>query len=303
MERNMQQFIAVAEAGSISSAANLLNVTQPTITVNIRNLEERFGAPLFERTARGMVLTECGTILYDHARIMSRLESQAHKEIERKLANQTEILSLGTGDAWWRLFVGQAIERQHREMPNATIRIETGSNLQCMWMLLAGEVTASIGHSIPLLDQGLGIEFVGLFKARDCFFVQKNHPLAGSSISVSSLADYHCISTVHFSRKLHGFLTSTDEQQQIGKANLHQPTITCNSIHACIDLVKMTNGYTVFPEDMAPMLALYDLRPLSLGHPLEAKTVGIYFRSETREDRQAYRLIELIIEAAREYRT
>ena len=47
MERSLKQFIAVAETGSITAAAAQLNVSQPTITVNIRNLEQKHGVDLF----------------------------------------------------------------------------------------------------------------------------------------------------------------------------------------------------------------------------------------------------------------
>ncbi len=64
MEKVLLQFLAVAEEGSISKAAELLRVTQPTLTFNLKKLEKNLGVELFERSSRGVVLTRYGETLY-----------------------------------------------------------------------------------------------------------------------------------------------------------------------------------------------------------------------------------------------
>lgn len=61
-------FIAVVEHGGISRAAEHLHVTQPTLSIAIRKLEEDLGAPLFHRVGRGIVLSEAGRALVEPAR-------------------------------------------------------------------------------------------------------------------------------------------------------------------------------------------------------------------------------------------
>ncbi|MEQ8598769.1 MAG: LysR family transcriptional regulator [Devosia sp.] len=57
MDKLLTQFLAVADAGSLSGAATALFITQPTLSFNMNKLEETVGAPLFERSSRGMTLT------------------------------------------------------------------------------------------------------------------------------------------------------------------------------------------------------------------------------------------------------
>src|SRR6218665_879444 len=64
MDKLLNQFLAVAEAGTISAAATALFVTQPTLTFNMRKLEENLGVPLLIRTPRRIHLTEYGETLY-----------------------------------------------------------------------------------------------------------------------------------------------------------------------------------------------------------------------------------------------
>lgn len=63
MDKVLVQFLAVAEEGSISGAATSLLVTQPTLTFNLKKLEQTLGVALFERSSRGVTLTRYGETL------------------------------------------------------------------------------------------------------------------------------------------------------------------------------------------------------------------------------------------------
>lgn len=72
----LKTLIHVAELGSLSRAADRLNIAQPALSRQIRLLEMELGAPLFERHGRGMSITEIGREVLDHAvRVMAELES------------------------------------------------------------------------------------------------------------------------------------------------------------------------------------------------------------------------------------
>lgn len=66
--QQLRYFVAVAETGSLSAAANKLFVTQPNLSKSIANLEDEYKTKLFKRTARGMVLTAEGNVLYENAK-------------------------------------------------------------------------------------------------------------------------------------------------------------------------------------------------------------------------------------------
>lgn len=77
----LQTFIAVAEKNSFSEAAKKLFVTQPTITSQIKALEEELQTKLFERTTKTVKLTQSGEILLKYAKDIVQLSSLARKEI------------------------------------------------------------------------------------------------------------------------------------------------------------------------------------------------------------------------------
>lgn len=77
----LKTFLVVAEKKSFSEAAKLLFVTQPTITAQIKALEEELGTKLFERTTKKVEMTQSATILLNYAREIIRLNDTAFKEI------------------------------------------------------------------------------------------------------------------------------------------------------------------------------------------------------------------------------
>src|ERR1700680_863225 len=77
--RHIRYFVAVAEAGGLTVAAErILHTSQPSLSRQIRDLEQEVGAKLLTRTARGIELTPAGRAFLDHARlVLSQVEAAA----------------------------------------------------------------------------------------------------------------------------------------------------------------------------------------------------------------------------------
>lgn len=79
--RQLRAFIKIAELGSISRAAEALGLTQPSLSQQLLRLEDEAGLKLFERTARGVTLTEAGRMFEPHARQLLEQSSRALEEL------------------------------------------------------------------------------------------------------------------------------------------------------------------------------------------------------------------------------
>src|SRR3954447_974502 len=77
--QQLAYFVAAAEHGSFSAAANALLMSQPSMSEQIRRLEAELGVPLFVRAGRGIELTEAGRLLQPHA---ERTLAEAREAIE-----------------------------------------------------------------------------------------------------------------------------------------------------------------------------------------------------------------------------
>ncbi|MEC9345433.1 MAG: LysR substrate-binding domain-containing protein [Pseudomonadota bacterium] len=89
-------FHAVGKAGSFTSAARFLNVSQPTITTQVRELERTYGVELFVRSASGARLTETGTGLFRLVDQWHELQRECHEYLSSFQALQTGRLTIGT---------------------------------------------------------------------------------------------------------------------------------------------------------------------------------------------------------------
>src|SRR5450432_1180332 len=73
--RHLRYFVALADAGSFTHAAEQMFIAQPTLSQQIRRLEEIVGTPLLQRRREGLRLTEAGSVLLEESRaVLSRVD-------------------------------------------------------------------------------------------------------------------------------------------------------------------------------------------------------------------------------------
>ena len=77
----LRAFLCVADVGTVNGAAAALHRTQAAVSMQIRRLEEMMGAPLFERSSKGLALTAAGLLLMPYAREIVTLNDEVHQRI------------------------------------------------------------------------------------------------------------------------------------------------------------------------------------------------------------------------------
>lgn len=98
LDYHLLVFTTVAEKKNFSRAAEVLNLTQPAISLQIQTLEDHYGVRLFERSNKRVELTRAGEILYKYAMQILRLHHEAHQSIN-------DLMGLVTG----RLLIGASL--------------------------------------------------------------------------------------------------------------------------------------------------------------------------------------------------
>ncbi len=116
-------FYIVAKEGSISASANILFISQPAITFQIKKLEEHLGISLFTRTKHGMILTDEGKVLFDY--VKNAIENINNGE--NALANlknlDSGIIRIGVSTTLCRYILMPYLEKFHAKYPNIDIQI------------------------------------------------------------------------------------------------------------------------------------------------------------------------------------
>jgi LysR family transcriptional activator of nhaA len=96
---HLRYFWVVAKEGSLSKAAARLHVSQPSISTQIRELEEALGEKLFQRSGRGNVLTEAGQVVYRYAEEMFSLGQEMVSAVKQRPTARTLRLYVGVADS------------------------------------------------------------------------------------------------------------------------------------------------------------------------------------------------------------
>src|SRR2546430_11795034 len=82
--RHLRYFLAVAEAGNFSRAADRLGISQPSVSQQIRDLETALRVRLFQRRGKRVLLSPAGLIFREHARMVLRQLEKCFQELESK---------------------------------------------------------------------------------------------------------------------------------------------------------------------------------------------------------------------------
>ncbi len=107
---HLHYFWSVAKEGTMTAAARALNVTQPTVSEQLKTFEELLGYPLFERQGRRLILTETGRIVYKYADEIFRLGAELKDTLEGQPAGGEVRLRVGMSDAIPKLIVHRLLE-------------------------------------------------------------------------------------------------------------------------------------------------------------------------------------------------
>ncbi|KFI46579.1 DNA-binding transcriptional regulator, LysR family [Bifidobacterium bohemicum] len=123
--RALRCFLAVAEEGSITAAAELLRVSQPSMSRRIKNLEKDLGATLINRSNRKdeTSLTDAGRLFYDRARTMVSLMEKAEDELKNADAELSGEITIGCGEMRGMRYLTQAIREFRDDYPKVRFTI------------------------------------------------------------------------------------------------------------------------------------------------------------------------------------
>ncbi len=188
--RDLRYFETIAELQHIGRAAQKLHRTQPALTSCVRRLEEACGAPLFEKSGRGIRLTPAGRILQKWAQRMRFDVEDAQREIGdigRGLSGHVRIGVVPTAAE----FLLPAVTRQLlSEAPAVTMKTVVGLVDVLKPQLKAGELDLMVATETPA-EPG----FVSKPLTEDSIVVaaSANHPIFEKSLTMGDLTAYHWV--------------------------------------------------------------------------------------------------------------
>ncbi len=186
--RQLQFFVAAAEAGSVSGAARGLSISQSSVTEAIRSLEDDLGVVLFDRQARGLLITHKGTSFLRHARQILSDVATARSTFQDEAEAATGRLSLGVTSLVAGYVLSDILQRYRRAFPQVDLNVIEDNGEYLQHLLIGGELDVAVLLTSSVKDRmALNVETLVVSPYR--LWLPLGHALAQQeSIALEELA-------------------------------------------------------------------------------------------------------------------
>lgn len=261
---HLRQFLAVVETGNFTRAAQRINLSQPTLSVGIAELERSVGTPLFVRERRRVRLTDAGTRFLSHARAIEREFLLAEASLAETPVPAAPV-RLGVIASLSSAMLGQVVTAYEGTAP---LELAEGSEAEVRLWLREGKVDLALTILRP---QDGAARALRLFEEGYRMMLPAGHRLAGAGlIDASDVA-----ADTMIARRSCEILSETSRfftQRGV------RPRFALRSAHddRCMEMVRAGLGVTTAPDSLvregvvAAALAGYDF----------TRAIGLVFRAD-----------------------
>jgi LysR family hca operon transcriptional activator len=275
--RHLRYFVAVAEARSLKLAAEMkLHTTQPSLSRQIRDLENEVGTPLLVRGARGVELTPAGRVFLDHARVMLS-QAEAAVQSARQIAHPAKpSFALGFMIGHDTTWLPETLKILRDELPNIHVVISTQNSPQLAAALLHGGIDVAF---LRREDGSNDLEFRTLIEESFEVFLPPNHPFAAkNAIRVQDFVHETFISVAGTALSISGkqpALRRTIDRYLKDNHIEIKPSHEVDNLGGVMSLIASTQGIALLPRYAKTFLpASVTTRPLQGPGPKIDLSIG-----------------------------
>lgn len=164
--KQLEYFVQVAELGSFSKAAVVLDIAQPALSRQVRSLETELHQQLFLRNGRGVTLTDAGKRLFDHSVAVMQLMAHAREDLGASRNEPIGRVIIGLPPSMGRQLTLPLIDRFKKELPAARVAIVEGLSTHIVEWVTTGRIDIGLVYNpeaqpgleiTPLLQEQLGL--------------------------------------------------------------------------------------------------------------------------------------------------
>jgi len=264
--RHLRYFMAVAEEGSFSRAAERLGISQPGLSQQIRQLEAGLGAPLFDRLGRRIRLTGAGRRFVGHASELLRQGARAQQDLAEYLGRETGELRIGAIQSFNSHLLPPLIRVIRARLPAIRFRLMEASAPAIEERLIAGDLDLGLAFSPPDDPRIAGEvlfeeELVGVVDA-----ASRVHPAGAVSLAELASLPLALLDGEMFTRRL---LDAAFARAGI----VPRPVLEANNIESLLRAVPGSDLCAILPE--RALQGRDDLRLLRLTDPTPRRPAAL----------------------------
>lgn len=188
--RHIQCFLEVARRRSLVKAADALAITQPAVSKTLKELEEILGVRLFERSRKGVELTQYGDVLLHYAGASLAALKQGLDSVAQARMSGDSFLNVGVLPSVAARIFPEAVQRFEAEAIGTVLTMEAGPNRFLLGRLRVGELDLVVGR-LADPEQMQGLSFTHLYSESVSLVVRRGHPLLDEpSADLARIADF-----------------------------------------------------------------------------------------------------------------
>lgn len=175
----LRQFVAIAEEGHITRAAQRLGVTQPALSAMVKKLESEVGAALLDRTGRGVELTAAGRVFFEHAQAAVRRADQAVASVRELEGLESGSIRVGGGATAVAHLLPRVVSAVRRAYPALRFYVREAGSRAVAEAVVSGELDLGI-VTMPLQGPAAS-ELMSVASIEDelLLIVPEGHRLSG----------------------------------------------------------------------------------------------------------------------------
>ncbi|MFF2089923.1 LysR family transcriptional regulator [Paenibacillus sp. NPDC058174] len=283
--RQLEYFKLLCEELHFTRTAEKLGITQPTLSHQIKALEDDIGVPLFDRIGKRIAVTEAGSILYKQCSNVFGLLQGAREEISELQRMERGSLSIGALPGELNHLASSLLVQFHRSYPG--IRIKLHSIEDSVERILANELDLAI-TILPQEDDRLRKQT--LYHENFYFVCRSDHPLA--SQESLNLTDIQKQPIVMFPETHH--CRQLIDGVSVSAGLLMEPLIETASIESLFNLIRSGTGSSILSKTLIEMQNDPELKAIPIDHPSLRREVGIITHKDKYIGKAAKGFIELL---------
>ncbi len=240
--RHLRYFIAVAETGSLTVAAERrLHTSQPSLSRQIRDLEDEVGAELFSRSARGVELTAAGKAFLDHARLALTQVDAAIEAARRAALPSKQVFALGFLTGEEMTWLPRAMQVLRDELPNIDVTVSSHYSPDLADALARGKLDLAFLRAEP----GFDLDYRVVSREKLVVLMPSDHPLTGrAAIRAEDFKGEPFIMASNKARVLHDVIEGYLQQNGVDVMREHG----VDNLAMAMSLVASTRGLALLPE-------------------------------------------------------
>lgn len=230
---NYKYFYTVAKLGNISKAAEALYVSQPALSKSISKLEEGLETKLFDRTSKGVSLTEEGSILYEHIKSAFETIGKGEEEIKRISGLGIGQLRIGVSTSLCKYILLDYLQGFISANPHINVIIDCHSTVNTLKLLKDGQIDLGL---ICYTDIPKGYTYKKLQDIHDIFVASKSYL---SNLNVRETEEKDIVPSPWL---LSGNLTTMIEHADYRKNDEKKPKLSIKDILEKSNLMLLEKG-------------------------------------------------------------